>query len=64
VEYVPSHANFILVNLQKPARAVTAALLRQGVIVRPAWGCPTCMRVSVGAHEQNQAFLAALDKVL
>jgi len=63
VEYVPSYANFILVNLQKPARAVTSALLRQGVIVRPAWGCPTCMRVSVGTHDQNRVFLAALDKV-
>ena len=64
VEYVPSYANFILLNLQRPARAITSALLRQGVIVRPAWGCPTCMRVSVGTHEQNQVFLAALDKVL
>jgi len=64
VKYVPSHANFVLLDLGKPARAVTQALLRQGVIVRPAWGCPTCMRVSVGTHEQNQAFLAGLDKVL
>jgi len=32
--------------------------------VRPAWGCPACMRVSVGTREQNQAFLAALDKAL
>jgi histidinol-phosphate aminotransferase len=64
LKYVPSHANFLLLDLNKPARPVTSALLRQGVIVRPAWGCPTCMRVSVGTHEQNQAFLAALDKVL
>jgi histidinol-phosphate aminotransferase len=64
VKYVPSYANFVLLDLGKPARPVTSALLRQGVIVRPAWGCPTCMRVSVGTHEQNQRFLAALDKVL
>jgi histidinol-phosphate aminotransferase len=64
VKYVPSYANFVLLDLNKPAHAVTSALLRQGVIVRPAWGCPTCMRVSVGTHEQNQTFLAALDKVL
>jgi len=64
VRYVPSHANFVLVELKKPAREVTSALLNEGVIVRPAWGCPACMRVSVGTHEQNQAFLAALDKVL
>ena len=64
VKHVPSHANFVLLDLGKPARPITQALLRQGVIVRPAWGCPTCMRVSVGTHEQNQAFLAGLDKVL
>jgi histidinol-phosphate aminotransferase len=64
LKYVPSYTNFVLVELGKPGRAMTQALLRQGVIVRPAWGCPTCMRVSVGTHEQNQAFLAGLDKVL
>jgi histidinol-phosphate aminotransferase len=61
---VPSYANFVLVDLGKPAGEVTSALLQHGVIVRPAWGCPTGMRVSVGTHEQNQAFLGALDKVL
>ena len=64
VKYVPSFANFVLVDLGRPARPVTAALLKEGVIVRPAWGCPTCMRVSVGTHPQNERFLAALEKVL
>ncbi len=64
VKYVPSYANFVLLDLNKPALPVTSALLTLGVIVRPAWGCPTCMRVSVGTHEQNQRFLAALDRVL
>src|SRR5262249_16266878 len=58
VRYVPSFANFVLVELGRPARPVTEALLKQGVIVRPAWGCPTCMRVSVGTEEQNQRFLS------
>jgi histidinol-phosphate aminotransferase len=64
VKYIPSFANFVLLELGRPARPVTQALLRQGVIVRPAWGCPTCMRVSVGTHEQNERFLDALDQVL
>lgn len=63
VQYVPSYANFVLVELGRPAPEMTQALLRQGVIVRPAWGCPTCMRVSVGTEDQNQRFLTALDKV-
>jgi histidinol-phosphate aminotransferase len=64
LKFVPSSANFVLVELDKPAREITAALLKQGVIVRPAWGCPTCMRVSVGTHDQNERFLSALDKIL
>jgi histidinol-phosphate aminotransferase len=64
ISYVPSFANFVLVELGRPAREVTTALLKQGVIVRPAWGCPSCMRVSVGTQDQNQRFLTALDKVL
>jgi histidinol-phosphate aminotransferase len=64
VKYVPSFANFVLVDLGRPAREVTSALLKHGVIVRPAWGARQCMRVSVGTHDQNQRFLAALDKVL
>jgi histidinol-phosphate aminotransferase len=64
VKFVRSFANFVLVEVGRPGREVTSALLKHGVIVRPAWGCPTCMRVSVGTREQNLSFLAALDKVL
>jgi histidinol-phosphate aminotransferase len=64
IRYVPSFANFVLVELGRPARAVTEGLLKHGVIVRPAWGCPTCIRVSVGTEDQNGRFLSALDEVL
>ena len=64
LKYVQSHANFVLVELGRPSPIVTEALLKQGVIVRPAWGCPTCMRVSVGTQDQNERFLSALNKVL
>ncbi|HLH30851.1 MAG TPA: histidinol-phosphate transaminase [Terriglobia bacterium] len=64
LKYVPSYTNFVLVDVGRPGREVTTALLNHGVIVRPAWGCPTCMRVSVGTHEQNERFVSALDKVL
>jgi histidinol-phosphate aminotransferase len=64
IKYVPSYANFVLVDVGRPGREVTSALLKQGVIIRPAWGCPTCVRVSVGTPEQNERFISALDKVL
>ena len=64
VKYVPSFANFLLLDLGRPARNVTSALLKRGVMVRPAWGVPTAIRVSVGTREQNEKFLESLDKVL
>lgn len=62
----PTQANFILVDLGRPARPVYEALLRQGVIVRPcaSWGLDTCIRVTVGTPAQNERFLTALRQVL
>jgi histidinol-phosphate aminotransferase len=59
--YVPSHANFVLVQVGQAAR-VYAELLARGVIVRPVanYGLPEWLRVSVGLPAENAAFLAAL----
>ncbi|HSJ74230.1 MAG TPA: histidinol-phosphate transaminase [Miltoncostaeaceae bacterium] len=60
---LPSAANFLLVDLGSPerARAVNAALLARGVIVRPAraFGAPSALRVTVGFPEENARFLDA-----
>ena len=66
MKYVPSHTNFILLNLARSADDVAAALLREGVIVRPmtSWGVPGGLRVSIGTREHNEKFLAGLEKVL
>ncbi len=65
IAYVPSSANFILVNVGK-GREVFQALQRQRVIVRPvdAYGLGEYVRVTIGTHEENERFLAALDVVL
>jgi histidinol-phosphate aminotransferase len=62
VPFVPSHTNFLLVELGEDTKPVAEELLRRGVIVRPmAWmGFPNAIRVSVGTAEENQKFLAAL----
>jgi histidinol-phosphate aminotransferase len=64
--YVPSHANFLLVDVRRPCRAVFDALLRQGVIVRTGdiFGLPTWLRVTVGTPAQNARFVEALEAVL
>jgi histidinol-phosphate aminotransferase len=60
----PSQANFFLVDVKRPARAVYDALLRQGVIVRPFASLPTSLRVTVGTERENDRFLGALSEVL
>jgi histidinol-phosphate aminotransferase len=65
---LPSTANFLLVDLGAPGRAMglNAALLRRGVIVRPtrAFGAPTCLRVTIGRPEENARMLAAMAESL
>jgi len=63
---VPSEANFLLVDVGRPGAAVTEALLRQGVIVRPmgGYGFPNHLRISVGTGPENERCIAALRSVL
>ncbi|RYZ06610.1 MAG: histidinol-phosphate transaminase [Myxococcales bacterium] len=60
----PSQANFVLVDLQRPARPVYDALLKKGVIVRPFASLPTSLRVTLGTERENDRFLNALTEVL
>ncbi len=63
---VPSHTNFVLVDVGKPSQEVFEALLKLGIIILPGhlFGYPTSLRVTVGTPEENEAFLNALQKVL
>lgn len=63
---VPSHANFLCVDLGRPGLPVFHALMEQGVVVRPGepLGLPGHIRVSVGTVEQLDAFERALALVL
>jgi histidinol-phosphate aminotransferase len=61
LEFVPSHANFVLVRVGD-GKKVFDALLRRGIIVRAmgSYGLPEWIRVSVGTMPQNEVFIAAL----
>ena len=65
LEYLPSFANFVLVNVGDGA-AVFKALLQRRIIVRALKGyhLPQWVRVSVGTMEQNRKCVAALREVL
>jgi histidinol-phosphate aminotransferase len=66
LKWVPSRANFIMVDTNRPCRAVFQRLLERGFIVRTGdiFGLPTMLRVSVGTPHQNQRFLETLADVL
>lgn len=65
VKYVPTRANFILVELPDAPR-VYQQLLRQGVIVRPmaSFGLERALRITVGTPEENARLIEALRTVL
>lgn len=66
LEYIPSAANFIAVDVGDRAQEIYEALLAKGVIVRPVggYGMPRHLRVSVGLAEENQQFIEALEQSL
>jgi len=68
VPFTRSHGNFILLGPPDPgmdARVLHEELLKRGIIVRDgsALGCPGTLRVTIGAPDENDAFLTALAAV-
>lgn len=64
VPYVPSVANFILIPIEH-ATKIYEILLQEGIIVRPmnSFHQQEGLRVTIGKHEENVAFLTALAKI-
>ncbi|MGB9628126.1 MAG: histidinol-phosphate transaminase [Thermodesulfobacteriota bacterium] len=63
--YVPSQANFVLVDFKKDVNKIFPNLLREGIIIRPGkiWGYPTCARVTIGRMQDNRRFIQALKRI-
>ncbi|MBI2216378.1 MAG: histidinol-phosphate transaminase [Candidatus Rokubacteria bacterium] len=66
LKYVPSRANFVLLDVGRSAADVYQKLLQQGVIVRPMtpFGMETALRISIGTPEENRKLAKALRTVL
>ncbi|MFA6170083.1 MAG: histidinol-phosphate transaminase [Candidatus Margulisiibacteriota bacterium] len=66
VEYIKTEANFVFVNIKKPATDFCRELLARGVSVRPltSFGFPEAVRVSIGTKGQNDRFIALLKALL
>jgi histidinol-phosphate aminotransferase len=65
VEFVPSHANFVLARVGEGGK-VFDTMQRLGVIVRPMGGyqLPEWIRISVGTPAENERCIAVLKKAL
>lgn len=63
---LPSHTNFVCVNLKKSSLVVHKQLINQNIYTRPLhdYGLPNHLRVSIGLKDHNQLLLEALYKIL
>ena len=66
LEWIPTAANFISINVKQNGREVFEKLLQRGIIVRPVdnYGMPDFIRITVGSKEENQRCIEALMEVL
>ncbi|RUO61105.1 histidinol-phosphate transaminase [Pseudidiomarina marina] len=66
LNYIPSHGNFLTIEVGSEAGDMYQKLLRAGVIVRPVAGyqLPNHLRVSIGLPSENQAFIDAMKTIL
>ncbi|MDD4980541.1 MAG: histidinol-phosphate transaminase [Candidatus Omnitrophica bacterium] len=66
VAYVPSVANFILLDVGRDGSAVFKEMLRYGVIIRELkqYGLKNFIRVTIGTKKENERFIKVLKKVL
>lgn len=63
--FIPSHGNFLTIEVGANAADIYQRLLHEGVIVRPVAGyeLPNHLRVSIGLPEENQAFIDAMRNI-
>lgn len=67
VQYWPSQANFVLVNIGRQHREFVTAMRTKGVLVRDRSadpGCDGCVRITLGTREQTQQGIAAVEESL
>lgn len=63
--YIPSHANFMMIDLRREVRPIINALRNRGVEVGRLFPVlPTFMRVTIGTSQQMKVFLTAFREVM
>ncbi|MHC1726779.1 MAG: histidinol-phosphate transaminase [Syntrophobacteraceae bacterium] len=66
LRYVPSQANFFLIEMPCEAKKVFEAMLCRGVIIRSmaSYGMDRFIRINAGLPEENERFVRTLQQVL
>jgi histidinol-phosphate aminotransferase len=62
ISSIPTETNFIFFETALDGREVYAALMKQGVIIRPMGG--NRLRVTIGLPEENKRFVTELEKII
>jgi histidinol-phosphate aminotransferase len=63
--YIPSESNCFLLDTKRPGKEVITAMAQQKVFIGRIWPImPTCVRITVGTHDEMQQFQTALQKVM
>ena len=63
--YIPSHANFMMIDLRRDVRPILGALRSQGVEVGRLFpAMPNFMRVTIGTSTQMKSFLSTFKEVM
>jgi histidinol-phosphate aminotransferase len=63
--YIPSHANFMMIDLRREVRPVINALRTRGVEVGRLFpALPTFLRVTIGTSAQMKSFISAFREVI
>ncbi len=63
--YIPSESNCFLLDTKRPGKEVIDAMAQQKVFIGRIWPVmPTCVRITVGTHEEMEQFQAAYQKVM
>jgi histidinol-phosphate aminotransferase len=63
--YISSEANCFLLDTKRPGKEVIDAMAQQKVFIGRIWPVmPTCVRITVGTHDEMEQFQTALQKVM
>jgi histidinol-phosphate aminotransferase len=63
--FIPSEANMVLVDGQRPGKQLTQDLLKYKVAVGRSWpSLPNHIRVTIGTRDEMAAFRSALERVM